>query len=141
MHVTTCIFLLRMMNVLMHVARHRPIAAGGVRREPTTRFHRQVGCLLYRLRRAISGRLYDDRALTTDPGDNCWPVFVIMTPAGLVFLAATTCAASQRLLPSLLRLPLVASGMVAVIGFDGTLQLTMHLRGQRGIAQPPASPI
>src|SRR6266571_5099474 len=134
MHLTTGIFLLRMIDVLMHVARHRPIAAGGVRIKPTARLHRQVGCLLYRLHREISGRLYNDRALTTAPGDNGWLVFVIMAPAGLAFLAAPTRAAPQRLLSSLRRLPLVASSMVEVIGFNGAFQLAMHLIRQGGIA-------
>src|ERR1700757_1955152 len=101
MHVTTGIFLLRMINVLMHVARHRPIATGRVRIEPTARFHRQVGCLLYRLHRKIFGRVEDDRPLATNPGDNRWPVFVIVAPTRLAFLAATTGATSQRLLPAL----------------------------------------
>src|SRR5947209_19435403 len=98
MHVTTGIFLLRMVHVLMHVARHRPIAAGRVCIELTARFHCQVGCLLYGLHREISGRLYHDSALTTDLGDNGWPIFVIMAPAGLAFLPAPTRAALQRLL-------------------------------------------
>src|SRR5712691_6942432 len=64
-----------------------------------------------------------------------------MAPAGLAFLAATPRAASQRLLPALLRLPLVASGMVEVIGFNGAFQLAMHLIGQSGIPQPLAPTI
>jgi hypothetical protein len=57
-----------------------------------------------------------------------------MAPTGLALLTATTRSAPQRLLPTLFRLPLVARGMVEVIGFNGTLSLTMHLIGQRGIA-------
>ena len=42
MHVTTGLFLLRVIDKLMHIARHRPIAAGRVRGEPTARVHRKV---------------------------------------------------------------------------------------------------
>src|SRR5512145_3195685 len=134
MHVTTGILLLRVIDELMHVAFQRLIAAGGIGIEPTARVHRHVGGLLYGLHREISGRLYNDSALTTDPGYNGWPVFVIMAPAGLAFLTAPTRAAPQRFLPSLLRLPLVASGMVEVIGFHRAFQLAMHLIRQGGIA-------
>src|SRR5215472_13820734 len=127
MHVTTGIFLLRMIDVLMHVARHRSIAARRVRIEPTARFHRQVGGLLHRLHGEIFGRLDDDSALATDPGDNSRPIFVIMASTGLTLLAAPTRAAAQRLLPTLLRLPLVASSVVEVIGFHRPLQLAVHL--------------
>src|SRR5262249_31918455 len=92
--VTTGIFLLCLIHVRMHVARHRPIAARGVRREPTARFHRQVGCLLHRLHGEIARRLEDDRALATDPGDDRRPVFVVMAPTGLTLLAAPPCAAA-----------------------------------------------
>src|SRR2546421_12232774 len=141
MHVTTCILLLRMINILMHVARHRPIAARRVRIEPTARFHSQVGCLLHRLHGEIFGRLDDDRALATDPGDNGRPVFIVVPPPGLAFLAAPTRPASYGLLPTLLRLALVPRRVIEVISFDRALQLALHLVGQGGIAQPPAPPI
>ena len=47
MHVTTGLFL-RVIDKLMHIARHRPIAAGRVRGEPTARVHRKVRGLLHR---------------------------------------------------------------------------------------------
>src|SRR5207244_2606944 len=119
----------QLIDELVHVSLHRPVAAGRVRREPAARLHRQVGGFLYRLHRKIFGRLYDDSLLATDPGDNRGPVFVIVAPTRLAFLAATTGATSQRLLPALRRLPLVARGMVEVIGFNGTFQLAMHLIG------------
>src|SRR3989442_7929741 len=125
MHVPTGIFLLRVIDKRMHIALHRPRAAGRVRGEPTARLHRQVGCLLHRLHRDISGRLYHDCPLATDPGDDGRPVFVIMAPTGLALLTATTRSAPQRFFPTLCRLPLVARGMVEVIGFNGTLSLTM----------------
>jgi formate dehydrogenase iron-sulfur subunit len=76
--------------------------------------------------------------LPAHPRDNCRPVFVIMAPARLALLAAPTRAVSQRLLLALRRLPLVASGMVEVIRFHHAFQLAVHLRGQSGMAQPPA---
>src|SRR6266566_9855097 len=110
MHITTRVFLLRMIDGLVLVARQRPIATRRVGVELTACLHRDVGCLLYRLHREIFGRLYNDRPLATDPGDNRWPVFVIMAPTGLALLAATTCPASQVLFASVFRLPLVAGG-------------------------------
>src|SRR5712691_5007273 len=141
MYITPRVFLLRVIDRLMRVARHRPVAAGRIRIELTARLHRDVSGLLYGLHREIFGRLYDDRPLATDPGNNGWPVFVVMATAGLAFLAATTRLASQRLLPTAFGLPLVAGGMVEVIRFNRAFQLTMHLIRQRGIPQPPAPPI
>jgi hypothetical protein len=48
-HVTTRVFLLCMIDELVHVALHRPIAAGRVRVAPTARSHRDLGRLLHRL--------------------------------------------------------------------------------------------
>src|SRR3989454_679604 len=141
MHVTTGIFLLRVIDKLMHIALHRPIAAGRVGVEPTACLHRDVSGLLDRLHREIFGRLDDDRPLATDPGDHRWPVFVIMAPTGLAFLAAPPRLASQRLLPTPFGLPLVAGGMVEVIRFNRACQLAMHLVRQRGLPQPPAPTI
>src|SRR5436309_9646870 len=138
MHVTTCLFLLRVIDKRMHIALHRLIAAGGVRGEPTARVHRQVGGLLHRLRREISGRLYHNCPLATDPGDDGWPVFVIMAPTGLALLPTATRSAPQRLRATAWRWPLGAGGGVEVIGFDRPREVTLHLIGQRGIAQPPA---
>src|SRR5215510_11024874 len=99
--VTTRECLLGMIDKVVGIALERPIAAGGVGREPTPRLHCQVGSLLHRLHRAIAGRVDDDRALATDPGDDGRPVFVIVPPTGLTFLATPTRAASQRLLAAL----------------------------------------
>jgi hypothetical protein len=84
-----------MIHELVHVTLHRPVAAGGVRVEPTARLHRDVRGLLYGLHREIFGRLDDDSALATDPGDDGRPVFVIVAPPGLAFLPATTRTAPQ----------------------------------------------
>ena len=106
MHVPTRIFLLRMIDELVYVALHRPITAGRVRIEPTASVHGEVSCFLHRLDGEITGRLEDDSPLATDPGDDGWPVFVIMAPTGLALLTATTRSAPQRFLPTLLRLAL-----------------------------------
>src|SRR5438309_4523042 len=141
MDVTTGILLLGMIDELVHIAFHGPIAAGRVGVEPTACVHRDVRGLLDRLHREIFGCLDDDSPLATDPGNNGWPVFVVMAPAGLAFLAATTRLASQHLLPTPFGLPLVAGGMVEVIRFHRACQLAMHLIRQRSIPQPPAPPI
>jgi hypothetical protein len=103
--------------------------------------HRDISGLLHRLDREIFGHLDDDTPLATDPGNNRGPVFVIMAPTRLTFLAAPTRSTPQRLLPTLLGLPLLASGVIEIIRFDGPFQLTLHFIGQRRIAQPPAPPI
>src|SRR5262249_29839558 len=108
------------------VALQRPIATGRVRIESTARAHCEVRRLLHRLHREILGRLEDDRPLATDPGDDHEPIFVIMAPPRLAFLAAPTRATPQRLLPTLLGLPLLTRGVVEVIRFDGPCQLTLY---------------
>src|SRR5215831_8719963 len=107
-----------MIDELVHVALHRSVAAGRVRIEPTARPDSEVRRFLHRLDREISGRVDDDRPLATDPGDNGRPVFIIMAPPGLAFLPTATCSAPQRLLATACRLPLVAGGVIEVIGFD-----------------------
>jgi len=47
MHVPTRVFLFRMIHELMHVAFHRPIAAGGVRVEPAARLDGEIRRLLH----------------------------------------------------------------------------------------------
>ena len=76
--------------------------------------------------------------MTPAPGEDGRPVFGVMAPAGLACLAAPTRAASQRLLPALRGLALVARSMVEVISFDCPVQLTTDLIGEGGMAQPPA---
>jgi len=124
----------QLIDVLMEVAFHRPIAAGRVRIESAPRLDGEVGRLLYRLDREIAGRLDDDSPLATDPGNNRGPVLVIVAPTRLAFLAAPTCLAAQRLLATPWHLALVAGGVVEAIGFHRPFQLAMHLVGQRGIA-------
>src|SRR6266568_2654046 len=141
MHITPRVFLLRMIDGLVLVARQRPIATGRVRVELTACVRRDVSGLLDRLHREIFGRLDNDSPLATDPGNNGWPVFVVMAPAGLAFLAATTRLATHRLLSTPFGLPLLAGGMGEVIRFHRAFQLAMHLVRQRGIPQPPAPPI
>jgi len=112
MDVSTGVFLLRVIDILMEVSLHRPIAAGRVRIEPIPRLHGEVSSLLDRLDRAIFGRVEDDSPLATDPGDDGRPVFVIVAPARLALLAAPTGPAAQELFPAVFRLALVASGVV-----------------------------
>src|SRR5262252_4634106 len=138
MDVTACIFLLGMINIVMHIALQGSIAARRVGVEPTARLHSEVRRLLDRLHGEIAGRLDDDRPLPTDPGDDRRTVFVVVPPPGLAFLAAPTRSAAQMLFSALLRLPLLASGVIEVIRFHGALQLPLYLVGQGGIAQPPA---
>ena len=88
-HVPTRVFFPRMIDERVHGALHRPIAARRVGREAAARLDSKVCCLLHRLHGEVFGRLDDDRALTTDPGDERGPVFVIMPPAGLTLLAST----------------------------------------------------
>jgi hypothetical protein len=64
-----------------------------------------------------------------------------MAPARLALFAATTRLASQGLCPALVRLTLVAGGVIEFVGFDSPLQLAIHFIGQGGIAQPPAPAI
>src|SRR5215831_5272671 len=127
-----------MIDELVHIALQSPIAARRVGVEPTARLDRHVRGLLDRLYREIAGHVDDDCPLATDPGDHRGPVFVVMAPTGLTLLAAPSCAAAQRLLPALVRLALLPSGVIEVIRFHGALQLAVHLVGQGGIAQPPA---
>src|SRR4029450_7387915 len=140
MHLPARIFLLRMIDELMEIALQRLIAAGGVRVEPTARVHREVRGLLHRLHRAIFRRLDNDAPLATDPGNDRGPVFVIMAPTRLTFLAAPPRSTPQRLLPTLLGLSLLASGVIEIVRFDGPFSLPLHFIGQRRIPQPPAPP-
>src|SRR5215471_21171603 len=100
MHLSTRVFLLRMIDKLVQVASHPPVAAGGVCIQPTARSHREVCRLLYRLDREITGRMDHDSSLAADPGDDGGPVFVIMAPSGLAFLPAPTRTAPQCFLPA-----------------------------------------
>src|SRR2546426_3531996 len=112
MYITPRVFLLRVIDRLMRVARQRPVAARRIRIELTARLHRDVSGLLYRLHRKIFGRLDDDSPLATDPGNNGWPIFVVVAAAGLALLAPASRSAAQRLLAAPVRLPLVAGGLI-----------------------------
>src|ERR1043166_8177023 len=101
----------------MRIARDQPVAAGRVRVELTAGLHGEVGGLLHRLDRKVPCRVDHDTTLTAHPGDNGWPIFVIMAPARLAFLPATTRAASQRFLATVWCLPLLARRVIEVIRF------------------------
>src|SRR5262245_23715086 len=98
MHLTARVFLLRMIDVLVEVPLHRPIAAGRIGIQATAGLDCQVRCLLHRLHGEISGRVDDDSPLAADPRDDRWSVLVIMPPPGLTFLTTATRTAPQRLL-------------------------------------------
>src|SRR5262244_2334099 len=141
MHLPAGVFLLRMIDIVMHIALQGPIAARRVGVEPTACLHRQVGRLLHRLHGEISRRLEHGSPLAADPRDNRGPVLVIMAPAGLTLLAAPTRTASQCLFPTLLGLPLVPRGVIEVIRFHRALQPALGFVGHGRIAQPPAPAI
>src|SRR5215831_14641201 len=107
MHVTARIFLLRMVNKVVHIALQRAIAARRVGIESTAPLHGEVGGLLPRLDRKVPRRLHHDTAVATHRGDNGRPILVIMAPPGLTFLAATPGVASQRFLAARLGLSLL----------------------------------
>src|SRR4030095_13622746 len=54
MDLAPCIFLLRMIDIVMHIALQRPIAAGRIGIQATAHLDRQVRRLLDRLHREIS---------------------------------------------------------------------------------------
>src|ERR671935_2940738 len=115
MDLPTGIFLLRMIDVLVEVSLQRPIATGRIGIQATTHLDSQIGRFLHRLHREIFGRLDDDSPLATDPRDDRGPIFVVVPPPRLTFLAAPTRAAAQRLLPALARLALLSSRVIQVI--------------------------
>ncbi len=88
MHVPTGIFLLCVIDKVVHIALERAIAAGRVRIEPTARVDGEVGRFLHRLDGKVPRRLDDDTSLAADPGDDRGSVFVVMAPPGLPLLAA-----------------------------------------------------
>jgi hypothetical protein len=113
---------------------HGHVCAGRVGIEPTPRLGCQVCCLLDRLPGEIAGRLSDDRPLATAPRNHRWPVFVIMAPAGLTLLAATTRSAPQMLCATLLGLAFLAGGVIEVIRFHCPCHLTIDFVGDGRIA-------
>jgi hypothetical protein len=89
-HVTTRLCLLRMLDERVHGALQRSIAASGVRLAPTACLDCHVGRLLHRGDCAIPARLHHDGTLAAHPGEARRPVFVVMTTARLMLLAAPT---------------------------------------------------
>src|SRR5215472_937522 len=127
MHVPTRVFLLRVIHCVMLIARDQPVAAGRVRIELAAGLYGEVGGLLHRLDRKVPCRVDHDATLTAYPGDYGRPIFVVMAPAGLAFLATPPWLATQCFGPALLGLALVACSMVEVIGFDRPVQLAADL--------------
>ena len=141
MDLPACRLLLRLMDELVHVALHRPIAARCIRLESAPRVHGEVRCLLHRLDAESTGRLDDAGPLATAPRNHRGPVLGIMAPAGLTLRAPATRSTPQRLLATPVRLPLVASGLGEVIRFHCAHPLTLGFIGQRRIAAPPTPAI
>jgi hypothetical protein len=87
--------------------------------------YRDVGRFLHRLDGKVSRRLDDDTSLAADPRNDRRTIFVVMAPARLTLLAASTRSAPQRLFPTSLGLALLASSVIEVIGFDCALYLAI----------------
>src|SRR2546425_443272 len=100
MHVPTGIFLLCVIDKVVHIALERTIATGRVRREPTARLDREVGRFLHRLDGKVPRRLDHDTSLAADPRDDGGPILVVMASPGLAFLAAPPWRAAQWLVPA-----------------------------------------
>src|SRR5262249_22492218 len=115
MYLHAGVFLLRMIDVLVEVTLHRPIAAGSIGIQATARLHSKIGRFLHRLHGEIFGRLDHDRPLATDPGNDCRTVFVIVAPPGLALLTATPWPTTQRFLPALLGLAFLPGCVIEVI--------------------------
>src|SRR5712691_6165507 len=103
-HLAAGIFLLGVIDELVHVALQSPIAAGRVRIEPTAGLHRDGSRLLHRLDGEIAGRVEDDSALAAYPRDDRRSIFIIMTPAGLTLHASTPGSATPVFFATLLGL-------------------------------------
>src|SRR5262249_47699774 len=84
----------------MLITRDQPVAAGRVRVELAADLYGEVGGLLHRLDRKVPCRVDHDTTLTAHPGDNGRPIFVVMAPPGLAFLATPPWLAAQRFRPS-----------------------------------------
>src|SRR5262245_25126995 len=95
MHLPPRIFLLGVIDKVMHIALEGAIAAGRVCIEPTACLDREVGRFLHRLDSKVPRRLDDDTSLAADPGDDRGSVFVVMASTGLAFLAAPPGLATQ----------------------------------------------
>jgi hypothetical protein len=132
--VTARLCLLRVIDVGMAIALHRPGAARRVGIETPACAPRNVGRLVHRQAGAIAGRLHDDRSLAADPRDHGWPVLGIMATPGLACLPTATWLTAQCLLPAPSCLPLGAGSVIEGIGFHRPLHLPGHLLRQGGLA-------
>jgi len=125
----------------MEVTLQRPIATRRVRREATGRADSEVGGLLDRRDSIIPPTLYHHRSLAADPGHDGGPVFLIMASTRFTLLAATVWSPSQGLFSSVCSLTLLAGGMIHLVGFDRSRDVTSCLVGDSSIALPPAPPL
>jgi hypothetical protein len=137
-HLPTGVRFLGVIDELVHIALHRPIAAGGVGLQPAARVDGEVGRLLHGLHRELFGRLSDDSALAADPCNHGGPIFIEMPPTGLAFFAAAPWAAPQVLVPTVFGLAFLPGSVIELIRFNSALSQAIHVIGQGGVAQPPA---
>src|SRR5262249_52655294 len=131
----------QLIDVLVEVPLQRPIAAGRIGIQATTRLYSKIGRFLHCPHREIFGRLDDHSPLSTDPGDDRWAVFVVMAAPGLAFLAAPPWSVPQVLFPTVLGLAFLPGSVIKVIRFHGARQLAIGFVGEGRIAQPPAPAI
>jgi hypothetical protein len=131
----------QLIDVLVEVPLHRPIAAGRIGIQATAGLHSKIGRFLHCLHGEIFGRLDDDSPLPTDPGDDRGPVLVVMASTGLAFLAAATRSAPQGLCATVFGLAFLSGGVIEVIRFHCALQPAIGFVGDGRIAQPPAPAI
>src|ERR687888_2610410 len=106
MHVPARLFLLRMVDKVVRIAFHRPIAAGRVCIEPTARFDGDVGRFLHRLYGKVPRCLDHDTSLAADPRDDGGPILVVMASPRLTFLAAPRGVRPKDFVPPCLAWPL-----------------------------------
>jgi hypothetical protein len=139
--IPTRVFLLGVIDELVHIAFERPIAAGRIRVQLTAHLDGEVRRLLHRFHGEISRRLDDDSSLATDPRDNGRPVFVIVAPTGVALLTAPPRLVPQGFLATAVRLPLAASDVVEIIRFHRAFQPAIGFIGHGRVTQPPAPAI
>src|SRR5262245_19490564 len=127
-----------MIDIRMLIARQCPIAAGRIGIQATPRLDSKISRFLHCLHGEIIGRLDDHSPLPTVPGDNGWPVFVVMVPTGLAFPAAAMWSAPQGFWATMFGSTFLPSSKIEVIRFHCTRHLAISFIGDGRIAQPPA---
>jgi hypothetical protein len=137
MHLPTHVFLLCMIDELVHVALQCSIATGRSHIQATPCLDSEVSSFLHRADGAIPDGLHHDGTVAVDPGDDRGPIFVEMPPAGYARLPATMRPSSQGLFPTPLGLALATSSVIEFVGFHSAGALPICLVGQRHVSEPP----